>query len=64
MDKRAKEIEKEEKLWTTREVCDFLNISQTTLYKLDKQLRPGRTPGGHRRYSKKMIEEWLETTRR
>ena len=64
MGKRAEEIKKEERLLTAGQVCDFLNICLATLYKLDKQLRPHRTPGGHRRYSKKMIDEWLETTRR
>jgi len=53
-------------LLTARETVDYLNISLSTLNRMEKQglLIPFRTPGGHRRYDKAMLDEYLETTRR
>jgi excisionase family DNA binding protein len=60
MEKRAK------RLLTAREAADYLGISVTTLSRMDKerQLVPFRTPGGHRRYSLTMLDEYLEGSRR
>lgn len=53
-------------LLTARETVDYLSISLSTLNRMEKQglLVPFRTPGGHRRYDKAMLDEYLEKTRR
>ncbi len=60
MQKRAK------RLLTAREAADYLGISVATLNRMGKeqQLVPFRTPGGHRRYSLTMLDEYLEGSRR
>ena len=58
--------ESERPLVTAREAADFLGVSLNTLNSIEKaqQLVPYRTPGGHRRYSRAMLEEYLENSRR
>jgi excisionase family DNA binding protein len=53
-------------LLTARETVEYLSISLSTLNRMERQglLVPFRTPGGHRRYDKAMLDEYLETTRR
>jgi len=48
-----------------REAADYLRISLFTLNKIERQgkLRPFRTPGGHRRYSLEMLNQYLENNR-
>jgi excisionase family DNA binding protein len=52
-------------LMTAREAAAWLGISLNTLWRIEKQglLTPFRTPGGHRRYSILMLQEYLEETR-
>lgn len=54
-----------EKILTARESADYLRISTFTLHKIEKQglIVPYRTPGGHRRYSLEMLNEYLEKSR-
>lgn len=49
----------------SREAAEYLGISLNTLYRIEKQgdLKPFRTPGGHRRYDQRMLNEYLESTR-
>lgn len=58
--------EKSERLMTAREAGDYLGISLSTLHKIEKKglLVPFRTPGGHRRYDRQMLDEYLEKSRR
>lgn len=58
--------EKSERLMTAREAGVYLGISLSTLHKIEKRglLVPFRTPGGHRRYDKQMLDEYLEKSRR
>jgi excisionase family DNA binding protein len=53
-------------LLTARETVEYLSISLSTLNRMERQglLVPFRTPGGHRRYAKAMLDDYLETTRR
>jgi excisionase family DNA binding protein len=53
------------KLLTAKEAAEYLRISVFTLGRMDKQglLVPFRTPGGHRRYSLEMLDEYLERSR-
>ena len=55
----------DEGLMTAKEACEYLHISLFTLSKIEKEglLVPFRTPGGHRRYSRKMLDEYLERSR-
>lgn len=55
-----------ERLLTAREAGDYLHISLLTLAKVEREgyLIPFRTPGGHRRYSLQMLNEYLEQSRR
>jgi len=50
---------------TVEEAADYLRISKSTLRKAEKTgaLRPFKTPGGHRRYSVKILNEYLESTK-
>lgn len=53
------------RLLTAREAVTYLGISLATLNKVEKKglLIPYRTPGGHRRYDLKMLDDYLEATR-
>jgi excisionase family DNA binding protein len=53
------------KLLKAREAAEYLRVSVFTLGRMDKQglLVPFRTPGGHRRYSLEMLDEYLQQSR-
>jgi excisionase family DNA binding protein len=55
----------EHRLLTAREASTYLGISLSTLNRIEKEslLVPFRTPGGHRRYNRRMLDEYLEATR-
>jgi excisionase family DNA binding protein len=50
---------------TAKEAAKYLRISLFTLRKIEQQglIVPYRTPGGHRRYSLEMLNEYLEKSR-
>ena len=52
-------------LMKAKEAADYLCISLFTLNKIERQgmIRPFRTPGGHRRYSLRMLNRYLEENR-
>ena len=52
-------------LLTAREAASYMRISLFTLSKIERKgaLIPFRTPGGHRRYSLSMLNEYLENSR-
>ena len=52
-------------LLKAREAAQYLNVSLATLDRMEKErkLTPFRTPGGHRRYSLAMLNEYLEKSR-
>jgi excisionase family DNA binding protein len=58
-------MEDQKKLFTAKEAADYLRISLFTLRKIEQQglLVPYRTPGGHRRYSLEMLNDYLESSR-
>ena len=58
--------DKEMTILTAKEAAEYLRVSLYTLRKMESEggLVPFRTPGGHRRYSLKMLEEYLERTRK
>jgi len=53
------------RLYTAKEAAAYLRISLFTLRKIEQQgmIVPFRTPGGHRRYSLGMLNEYLESSR-
>ena len=53
------------RLLTAREAASYLGISLNTLSRIEKRglIRPFRTPGGHRRYDSRMLDEYLEASR-
>jgi excisionase family DNA binding protein len=55
----------ERRLLTAKEAAAYLRISLFTLRKIEQQglVVPYRTPGGHRRYSIDMLDEYLENSR-
>ena len=57
--------ENEMTILTAKEAADYLRVSLYTLRRMesDGSLIPYRTPGGHRRYSLKMLNEYLENSR-
>ena len=52
-------------LLRAREAAKYLGVSLATLYRIERdgKLTPFRTPGGHRRYSLAMLNEYLERSR-
>jgi excisionase family DNA binding protein len=58
-------MEGERMLLTAKEAAAYLRVSLFTLRKIEQQglLVPYRTPGGHRRYSLDMLNDYLERTR-
>ena len=52
-------------LMTAKEAAAYLRVSMFTLSKIESLglLVPYRTPGGHRRYSLRMLNKYLESTR-
>ena len=55
-----------QRLLTAKEAARYLRVSLFTLYKIEKEggIVPFRTPGGHRRYSLRMLNEYLNRSRR
>ena len=58
-------VEEEMTILTAKEAADYLRVSLYTLRRMERDgsLIPYRTPGGHRRYSLKMLNEYLENSR-
>ena len=58
-------MEEERRLLTAKEAAGYLRISLFTLRKIEQKglIVPYRTPGGHRRYSVDMLNEYLEKSR-
>jgi excisionase family DNA binding protein len=58
-------MEENKTLLTAKETAAYLRISLFTLRKIEQQglIVPYRTPGGHRRYSLGMLNEYLEKSR-
>ena len=50
---------------TAKEAAEYLRVSLYTLRRMENagSLIPFRTPGGHRRYSLRMLNEYLEKSR-
>ncbi len=53
-------------LMTAKEAAEYLRVSMFTLSKIEREggLVPYRTPGGHRRYSLRMLNQYLRGSRR
>ena len=51
---------------TARQAAEYLGVSLMTLGNMERggELVPFRTPGGHRRYSLEILEEYVEGNRR
>jgi len=58
-------VEEEMIILTAKEAAEYLRVSLYTLRKMEREgsLIPFRTPGGHRRYSLRMLNECLEKSR-
>lgn len=54
-----------QRILTAKEAAGYLRVSLFTLQKMEKRglIVPYRTPGGHRRYSTQMLNEYLENSR-
>jgi excisionase family DNA binding protein len=52
-------------LMTAKEAARYLRVSMLTLSRIEREGRlvPYRTPGGHRRYRVKMLNEYLNNSR-
>lgn len=57
--------EEEMTILTAGEAAEYLRVSLYTLRKMETEgsLIPFRTPGGHRRYSLRMLNEYLKNSR-
>jgi len=53
-------------LMNAKEAAKYLRVSQFTLDKIERAggLVPYRTPGGHRRYSLRILNQYLNNSRR
>lgn len=51
--------------YSSRKAADYLGISLSTLYRLDKDglLKPFMTPGGHRRFTKSDLDRYIEKSK-
>lgn len=49
---------------TAKEAAKYLRVSLFTLERMDKELRPSKTPGGHRRYRRRWLNKYLENSQR
>ena len=60
------EFQQLHRLLTAREAASYLHVSLLTLRKIEKtgELVPFRTPGGHRRYNNRILQDYLEQSRR
>ena len=58
-------LDEEMIILTAKEAAEYLQVSLYTLKRMETEggLNPFRTPGGHRRYSLKMLDEYLEQSR-
>jgi len=58
-------MSEERQLLTAKEAAGYLRVSLFTLRKIEQQglILPYRTPGGHRRYSVDMLNDYLERSR-
>jgi len=58
-------VEERMNLLTAKEAARYLRVSMFTLSKIERGggLIPYRTPGGHRRYSLRMLNEYLNKSR-
>ena len=58
-------VDEEMTILTAKEAAEYLRVSLYTLRRMETEesLVPFRTPGGHRRYSLKMLNEYLEKSR-
>jgi len=54
------------RILAAKEAAEYLGVSLATLRKIEGrgELVPSRTPGGHRRYSVAMLDEYFERSRR
>lgn len=59
-------LEEEMTILTAKEAAEYLRVSLYTLKRMEHEGRviPFRTPGGHRRYSLRMLNEYLEKSRK
>ena len=57
--------EEEMTILTAKEAAEYLRVSLYTLKRMEIEggLKPFHTPGGHRRYSLRMLDEYLEKSR-
>ena len=53
-------------LMTAREAAKYLRVSLFTLSRIEREggIVPYRTPGGHRRYNVRMLNQYLNDSRR
>ncbi len=58
-------LDEEMTILTAKEAAEYLRVSLYTLKKMESEggLIPFHTPGGHRRYSLRMLDEYLEKSR-
>ena len=65
MEKQNNWMDEKMTLLKAREAAEYLRVSLFTLSRIEKEggLVPFRTPGGHRRYSMRMLHEYLENSR-
>ena len=58
-------LDEELTILTAKEAAEYLRVSLYTLKRMEGEggLNPFRTPGGHRRYSLRMLNEYLEKSR-
>lgn len=55
----------EKNIFTTKEAAKYLGISQSTVYRMEKQglISSTRTPGGQRRFSRENLDLYLRKSR-
>ena len=61
----ARKKKRRPSLMTAGEAAKYMRVSKFTLDKMQREgkLEPYRTPGGHRRYSVRMLNKYLNNSR-
>jgi len=65
INKKDEVLDEKLTLLNAREAAQYLRVSLFTLSRIERGggIVPFRTPGGHRRYSLRMLHEYLENSR-
>lgn len=54
---------KKSDVMTAKEAAKYLRVSLFTLHEMDEKIRPAKLTGGHRRYRRRWLNQYLEDSK-